>query len=225
MLSSITTARLRWALVVAPPALMFAVACSPSGDHRASGGVGVGVAGGGSGGAGGSVGEGGGGGGGGGEGGGGGGGGPTVCSGACAAAALDAAFEGAHRPLDRAQLGTDDVAGEPPMLYVEAHLSGDPACPTETSPSPDRTVILSGVPRGAAGKTLTEADGLRLSYLEFAADSTLPPIVKATSVTLTGIMEDPATPPAWFAADLVATFDEGTVTGHLYATYCQSLSW
>jgi hypothetical protein len=147
----------------------------------------------------------------------------SSCTGACTTMTLAADFGGQKRPLVRAQFGTQagDAGAE---LHLEAHAGGDPACPTQTSPSPDSTLVLTGVPRGAAGRTLTQADGLSAAFLDFKGDLGLPPVTKATQLRVTVVAEDPASPPAWVALDVSATFSQGTIAGHVYAGYCASLS-
>jgi hypothetical protein len=126
---------------------------------------------------------------------------PASCTGACTTMALAADFGGQKRALVRAQFGTQ--AGDAGVeLHLEAHAGGDAACPTQSSPSPDYTLVLTGVPRGAAGRTLTQA----------------------TQLSVTVVAEDSATPAAWVALDVTATFSQGTIAGHVYAGYCASLS-
>jgi hypothetical protein len=147
----------------------------------------------------------------------------SSCAGACTTMTLAADFGGQKRALVRAQFGTQagDAGAE---LHLEAHAGGDPACPTQTSPSPDYTLVLTGVPRGAAGRTLTQADGLSAAFLDFKGDLGLPPVTKATQLSVTVVAEDPETPAAWVALDVSATFSQGTIAGHVYAGYCASLS-
>jgi hypothetical protein len=143
------------------------------------------------------------------------------CEGACKTTALEADFGGQKRPLDRAQFGTDTTDA---LLHVEAHAGGDPACPTQQSPTPDRTLVVTGVPRRATGRTLTQADGVKGAFFDFKGDLGLAPLVRSTAMSVTVVAEDAATPPAWVALDVVATFAEGTVKGHLYGAFCLSLS-
>lgn len=146
-----------------------------------------------------------------------------ACDEACRKTALSATFGGSSRPLDRAQFGLDEVdAG--PSFHVEAHQGGIPECPTENSPSPDRTIVFVGVPRGGAGSVATTADGVRATYLDFKGDHITEPLVRATAVTVTVVARDASEPPAWVAFDVSATFENGSVRGHVYATFCQSLS-
>jgi hypothetical protein len=150
----------------------------------------------------------------------------SACEGACKVTSLVGDFGGKKRTLVRAQFGTQqgDAGSE---LHTESHLGGDPACPTMSSPSPDYTLIVTSIPRGATGKKLSQNDGIKAVFFDFKADLGLAApsgISKSLSVNVTVVAEDPATPPAWVALDVTAGFTEGTVAGHLYAEYCQSLT-
>jgi hypothetical protein len=145
------------------------------------------------------------------------------CVGACKTTSLVVDIGGTKRPLDRAQFGTQQGdAGA--QLHVEAHAGGSPECPSQTSPTPTYTLIVSSIPRGAAGGSASKSDGVASAFFDFKGDLGLPPLTKATAVSITSLVEDSANPPAWSAFDVTATFPEGTVTGHIYAEYCASLS-
>jgi hypothetical protein len=148
------------------------------------------------------------------------------CEGACKTTSLVADFGGKKRTLVRAQFGTQagDAGAE---LHTESHLGGQAACPTPQSPTPDYTLIVSSIPRGASGSKLSDRDGITSAFFDFKGDLGLASasgITKSVSVNITVVAEDTATPPAWVALDVSAMFREGEVTGHLYAEYCQSLS-
>ncbi len=150
----------------------------------------------------------------------------TTCEGACKTTSLVGDFGGKKRTLVRAQMGTQqgDAGAE---LHTESHLGGDPACPTMSSPSPDYTLLVTAIPRGAAGRKLSQNDGIKSVFFDFKGDLGLAApsgISKSLSVNLTVVAEDPATPPAWVAVDVTAGFTEGTIAGHFYAEYCASLS-
>jgi hypothetical protein len=147
----------------------------------------------------------------------------STCEGACKTTDLQASFGTKKRVLVRAQFGTQGGSASP-ELHTESHLGGEAACPQMSSPSPDYTLILTKVPRGAAGRQLSNADGIISTFLDFKGDLGLPPATKATTVNITVVAEDPATPPSWVAIDVSAVFAEGTVSGHIYAGYCESLS-
>jgi hypothetical protein len=149
------------------------------------------------------------------------------CEGACKTTSLAADFGGNERTLSRAQFGTQQGDDGSPELHVEAHLGGDSVCPDEQSPSPDYTLIVDAIPRGRAGQTVKETDGVSSAFFDFKADLGLAApsgISKAISVNVTVVAEDTATPPAWVALDVSIGFTEGSVKGHLYAAYCPSLT-
>ena len=152
---------------------------------------------------------------------------PTgTCEGTCKTTALVVDIGGKLRTLVRAQFGTQpgDAGAE---LYTESHLGGAAACPTPQSPSTDYTLIVAPVPRGAAGKKLSDRDGITSTFFDFKGDlgvASPSGFTKALGVSVTVVAEDQATPPAWVAFDVVAAFTEGEVKGHVYAEYCASLT-
>lgn len=137
--------------------------------------------------------------------------------------ALEVTIAAKKRPIDRAQFGIDrGDAGD--TFHIEAHAGGDPKCPDNTSPSPDRTLIVSGLPKGAAvGTKLTKADGVSATFLDFTDEQlTEPPFfTKATALTVTIVAVTGTTA---IELEIDATFAEGTAKGRLYATFCESLS-
>jgi hypothetical protein len=150
---------------------------------------------------------------------------PGTCEGACKTTSLTASFGGKDRVLVRAQFGTEPSDAGGSQLHTESHLGGAAACPSQTSPTPDYTLIVTGIARGGApARQLSKADGVTSAFFDFKGDLGLPPLTKATSIDVTVIAEDSATPPKWVAFDVDAVFSEGTVKGHLYAEFCQSLS-
>lgn len=135
---------------------------------------------------------------------------------------------GVVHTLDRAQFGTEtDDAGKP-RAHVEAHLGGDPACPSSdpdaaAGAQPQYTLVVSNLPRGAAGETFTKAaDGVTAAYFDFVGDQlTGPkPLTQATAVKVTIV----ATSATTFEFEVDATFAEGTAKGRIAADFCQSLS-
>lgn len=135
---------------------------------------------------------------------------------------LESSMGGVVRMLVRAQFGNDrSDAGA--TIYLEAHLGGDPACPDETSPTTDYTLIVANVPRGAPGQKFTLEDGVAVTYFDFKGDQIMggAPFRKATAATVTIVEIDGDTS---VEIEVDATFAEGTVKGRAYATYCESLS-
>jgi hypothetical protein len=136
------------------------------------------------------------------------------CTGSCASTALDGVFGPNRGPFDRAQHGLTTTGD----VRIEAHLGGDPACPTETSPTPDRTLILAGIAPTLAVQT--EADGVRATLLDFRNILIENPLARAQRVRVTPIAVSPG---AAVAYTIEATFAEGTITGRVYAPHCASL--
>jgi hypothetical protein len=152
--------------------------------------------------------------------------GAAACEGNCRVTTLVANLDGNGASFADGHFGleTDDAGA--PRLYVEVSGGGnDDVCPTESSPTPGYTFVLAGTPRGGAGASFTEADGVKASFLDFEG-TLLPstPVTKSTAATVTITAIDPAAQPAWLAFDVTSTFPEGKVSGHVYATYCASLS-
>lgn len=136
------------------------------------------------------------------------------CTGACATTTLGLLFGTVQGPLDRAQHGLEPDGG----LYVEAHAGGDPACPTMTSPTPQRTVVIAGLRVGAGVQTL--AEGLRVTLLDFQGTLTSRPLERAVSARATPRFVRPG---ELISYTLEATFDGGTLTGGFAAAHCPSL--
>jgi len=150
------------------------------------------------------------------------------CSGPCSTHDLQANFGNATSPLSRAVYGLTSPANASSgewEIYVEAHEGGDAGCPTMSSPTPKRTLVVAGLPAPLM-------DGGTASLLDF--DGALlgaTPVAKATAVSITPTASSVCTacvgqgPDAsgYVALDIVAKFDGGDVTGHVYATHCESL--
>lgn len=128
-----------------------------------------------------------------------------ACDATCRKNSFVATFDGAAAAFDRAQFGIE-TGGE--TRHVEAFGGGDPACPSESSPTPQRTLVFAGV-GGATPK---------LSYFDFVGSGA--PLVKAKTLTITNVVKLADV----VAFDVDATFDNGTVKGHVAATLCDSLS-
>lgn len=155
---------------------------------------------------------------------------PTTCDGACRTTALTARFGATTRTFDHAAYGVTVTAGQPPTLHVEAYRGGPAGCPTASSPTPDYTLVLGELPLPTtAGAVATTAN-----VLDFVGDLLGGPLgAAATAATATPVALDvcptcvgqpaPADPDGLVALDLTATFAAGTVTGHLFATHCDSL--
>lgn len=118
------------------------------------------------------------------------------------------------RVLDRANFGLNADN----TLHVEAHLGGDTGCPTMSSPAPDYTLVLGRVAMSPA----TSSPSATANFLDFVGDMLTNMALgqAATAVTVTPVAYEPGT---FVALDVMLTFPDGTLTGHLYATHCDSL--
>ncbi len=137
------------------------------------------------------------------------------CTGDCATTELQAVFRDGSGDFTRAQHGVVAATGN---IRVEAHFGGDPACPEEQSPSPDRTMIVTGIT--TAMRTQTDADGVRATLLDFRGDLTSTPVLRAIAVSVTPRFVQPGTAVSY---EIEANFPQGTISGGLYAEHCTSL--
>ena len=141
---------------------------------------------------------------------------PPGCAGACAQTNLQAVFGAARGPFERAQHGNAGAG----TLRVEAHLGGDPACPNERSPTPRRTLVLTGIRATADATPQTEAEGVRATLFDFTGDLVTLPLLRATAVR---VVPRAWTRDGWVSLDLSVTLPGGTIAGGLFAPHCPSL--
>lgn len=144
------------------------------------------------------------------------------CTGACRTLALGATYGAVTASFERAQFGRDKTGPNVSGVTVEVHAGGAPECPKQNSPTPDRTLVVSGIKVGSEGKTLTLADGLAVTLLDFKELLTKKPLDKATAAKLTVVAIE-GSPPDKVAFDLEATFEEGTIRGHVFADHCATM--
>lgn len=140
---------------------------------------------------------------------------PSMTADAGATISLTARFGTRTGAFDRAQHGVEGTDG----IYIEAHYGGSPACPSMTSPTPQRTFILSGV-RAGVSAVQTEASGVTASLLDFGGDLVSAPLVRASTVRVTPRSLDRGTS---VSLDVTATFAGGTIEGSFVAPHCASL--
>jgi hypothetical protein len=115
----------------------------------------------------------------------------------------------ATRVLDHAFFGANSDG----TLHVELDKGGEGVCPTMSSPTPEYTLVL--------GLFDTFAMTSPATFLDYVGDMLGGPInASASTVTPSNIFYAPGTT---LAFDLAATFDAGTVGGHVYAAHCASL--
>jgi hypothetical protein len=149
---------------------------------------------------------------------------PMTCEGACRTTALTATFGSTTRVVDRAFYGVT-VAATETTLHVEAHRGGSTACPTQSSPTPDYTLVLGRVEL----PTSTDATTSPGNLLDFVGDLLGGPLgAAATAVSVQATAANvcatcPTHPEGFVALDVSLTFATGNVTGHLFAIHCDSL--
>ena len=137
---------------------------------------------------------------------------PAPCQGPCATTNLTATFQ-ATRMLDSAYYG---VTFDTNNLHVEAYRRGGTGCPTMSSPTPDYTLVL-----GEVSPTQPMSNLATANILDFKGDLLGGPLgVAATQVKIDRTAGEAA---MFIALDVMLTFQQGTVAGHLYATHCDSL--
>lgn len=158
------------------------------------------------------------------------------CQGDCRAQTLEATFGEEARGFTRAYYGLEapsEATGGQWLLYLEAHAGGAEGCPEQESPTPWRTLILSGLalPLGPV------SDQGSVVVLDFRGDllpgdGLAPARSTQASVTLDMAqlcmdclgMPAPSDPEGFVALELEATMDMGgQVRGHVFATHCDSL--
>ncbi len=146
----------------------------------------------------------------------------SSCDGPCDATRIVVTFGAKSVTLTRAQFGYNAAQdGSPQTLHIEAYAGGSPECPTSSSPTPDQTLILTGVTPTVG--PFSSAGGVRVSLLDFKDTFGLPvPNVGALDVTgkVTSVVPGDA---GALSAEITATFDGGTLSGTLGAARCTTL--
>lgn len=147
------------------------------------------------------------------------------------ATTLAASKGGKSYPLSQAYFGLTKLSEGGFELYVEVHEGAAPGCPQQSSPTPDRTLIVSGMRPGTLTPQ-TKADGIATTMLDF--DGTVSPVLplKSSAATVTTLGESlclecygqPDPGGRFYDFSLDATLDDGvTVQGMAHATHCDSL--
>lgn len=161
---------------------------------------------------------------------------PRTCEGPCRAMAVTIRVEGRTGKVSRAQFGVTSAAKSGtgrPELHVELHEGGDPACPTESSPTPERTVVVSGLPVADVAATYGMPEGVRLTLLDFGRALTEEPLLRATEIAITPVAQsidvasggegDGGGPADFVAFEVRATLPGGELVGRVFAERCASL--
>lgn len=137
------------------------------------------------------------------------------------AVALD--YRSHQGTLDRAWLGYHRTSGTIDGVYFEINRGGDAACPSATSPVPSQLISLDAITSAAVPFTRTEADGVMVQFFDFEGTfrtEVAPAVPTALSVEVTALDTTAGTA----SANVTLTFGtDGTATGTLVATHCDSL--
>lgn len=145
---------------------------------------------------------------------------PATCDATCRTQSLTVRFGGTTLPIERSVYGTER-AGAGFAIHLEALHGGFSGCPMMTSPTPARTLVVSGLPVPRDTTARSERDGVSATLLDYEG-TLLPgaPLSRATAVSVTATAADPN---SFVALELTATFPQGTIAGHIFATHCDSL--
>lgn len=158
-----------------------------------------------------------------------------VCEGECRTRDVTATFGEVTEPLEFGFYGLNAPAADGARsLYVELHGGGVDECPTMNSPTPSRTLVLSGLPWPLEARAYTSGeDGLSGALLDFEGtlfDGVAP--ARATAVEVTPRAASvcvecvggaaPSDPGGFVAFDVSLTFEGGTLSGSTYVTHCDS---
>jgi hypothetical protein len=142
-------------------------------------------------------------------------------------------FGATQRSFERAFFGLTSPAmsdsGEW-EIYIENNAGTDTACPTVSSPSPLFLLSLGGfkiptaIGDASSSATLVDFEGALLTEEVFERASAHNVHWTAADLCIACAEGSEADRPERMVAfDLSATFAGGTITGHSYATHCDSL--
>ncbi len=158
---------------------------------------------------------------------------PATCDATCRTQSLAVRFGNTSLPIERAVYGVERAGGGF-AIHLEALHGGFSGCPTMSSPTPARTLVVSGLPVPRDDAPRSERDGVSATLLDYEG-TLLPgaPLTRATAVRVTATAAlvctsclgaaPPADPNGFLALELQATFPEGTIGGHVFASHCDSL--
>ena len=162
-----------------------------------------------------------------------------VCEGECAQQTLRASFGETVAPFGRAYYGLSapqtTTSGEW-ELFIEAMDGGVAGCPTQDSPPPARTLIVSKLRIPTSTQVLTSAQDelsstlldyegslLEDSVFESASTVRVEPVAIKVCVECVG-KAAPSHEEGFVALDVAVGFaGGGEVSGRLYATHCDSM--
>lgn len=162
---------------------------------------------------------------------------PPPCEGACRENTVAADVGARSYPFDVAYYGLTHPSRSDSgawTLYVEAYFGAPAGCPSSDSPTPDRTLIVSNVPlpdtypgpEAEVGGALFDFDGAILAGFPFARYDSATAVVETLDIcTECAGQQPPSDPDGFVALDVTISLEDGggEVTGHIFATHCDSL--
>jgi hypothetical protein len=155
----------------------------------------------------------------------------TPCDQACQVVDAILTVGSEERRIERAFYGISESPDAEFELYIEAYRGGAQGCPTDQSPMPEQTLVLSGIPippPGEIGGVDSDA-GLRVNLLDFEG-LVAQPVLPAESAALTwnsvSICSEcnEQDDSGFLSFEIEAEFGaDGSLSGQLYATHCVTL--
>lgn len=151
---------------------------------------------------------------------------------ACEALAVSLDFDLLSTDFEQAFFGLETEDQVNWSLYAELYRGGADGCPSQESPTPDYTLIISNWPLEAI--ELSEEDGLSATLLDFSGDLLGGQLfVKAEQISLRRVdacascvnWPTPEAADGHVVVELNARFPGGSVNGLLRASHCDSLDW
>ena len=140
------------------------------------------------------------------------------CAGACATTDALATFGSAEERFDVAYFGVETDG----RLRIEMHGDAAPGCPTMSSPTPGRTLVVHGL--SAPMDRTAQSEGLSVTLFDFDGTLTPEPLLRAESATVTPVAFRLSPSSESFVAFAIeVTFASGSIAGHGHATHCASL--
>jgi hypothetical protein len=136
----------------------------------------------------------------------------SQCQEQCALTNVTATFK-KTTTLDSAYYG---VTFDTNNLHVEAYRRASIGCPSMSSPTPEYTLVL-----GEVSPTQPMSNMATANILDFKGDLLGGPL--GAAATQVKIDRTDGAAGVFIALDVMLTFQQGTVAGHIYATHCASL--
>lgn len=162
---------------------------------------------------------------------------PQTCANTCAQTTASATFGNKSATFQNVRFGllaASRTSSKTIEMQLEAFNGGTSGCPEMNSPTPQQTLIVSGLSGSISTSTpITEKDGVVIKLIDYDGsllDDEL--FVDATSFTLTPVAanicttclstQEPDTD-SFLTFDAQINFDGGQITGRFYGQHCDSM--